>query len=245
MPGFTDTTSHLLAASMLLTPAAGWAFFATFLGLFNDERMLLALPFVLCWHFAPAVTMAWARQTAKWLVAVGLALGVYLGVRHGLQVGWIGPGIVTPKTYQNMGAEIHAFKPHLGSWMVWALNVFLSFRWAWVLVIAFVWRLCHRGEWTMAAVFAGFFGFGILASASVADVSRSIGYMTPAWLLATAWLAKENLSRMRSWGLWITIAQIGTPVFFTFEHFQVHWYRPLPLVLWRCFTGHDLADFVR
>jgi hypothetical protein len=245
MPGFTDTTSHLLAALMLLTPAGGWAFFATFLGLFNDERMALALPFVLCWHFPPAGTTAWARQTAKWLGAVGLALGAYLVVRHGLSVGWIGPGIVTPKTYHNMVAEIHAFRPHLGSWAVWALNVFLSFRWAWVLVIAFVWLLRGRQQWAMLAVFTGFLGFGILGSASVADVSRSIGYMTPAWLLAITWLADENLPGLQARLLWITIALVCTPVFFTFEHFQIHWYRPLPLVLWRCFTGQDLVHYFR
>jgi hypothetical protein len=178
-------------------------------------------------------------------LAVGLALGAYVAVRHGLSVGWIGPGIVTPKTYQTMGAEIHAFTPHLGSWAVWALNVFLSFRWAWVLVIAFVWRLRNRQERAMLAVFTGCLGFGILASASVADVSRSIGYMTPAWLLATAWLAEENRPRLKTRLLWITIALILTPVFFTFEHFQVHWYRPLPLVLWRCFTGEDLVHYFR
>jgi hypothetical protein len=245
MPGFTDTTSHLLAASMLLTPAAGWAFCATFLGLFNDERMALALPFVLCWHFPPVVTMGWARQTTRWLLTVGLALGAYLFIRHGLRVGWIGPGMATPKTYRTMGAEIHAFRPHLGSWAVWALNVFLSFRWAWVLVIAFAWLLRGRHQWAMLAVFTGFLGFGMLASASVADVSRSIGYMTPAWLLAVAWLADENLPGLQARLLWITIALILTPAFFTFEHFQIHWYRPLPLVLWRCCTGEDLVHYFR
>ncbi|MGA3006558.1 MAG: hypothetical protein ABSE59_01585 [Opitutaceae bacterium] len=244
-PGFTDTTSHLLAASMLLTPAAGWAFFATFLGLFNDERMVLALPFILCWHFPPAAKIVWIRKTARWSLGIGLALGAYFMVRHALGVGWIGPGIAIPATYKSMGTDVAAFRPHLGSWAVWALNVFLSFRWAWALVIAFAWLLQRRGAWTMLAVFGGFLVFGVLASMSVADVSRSIGYMTPAWLLATVWLAKENQPKLQSCLLWITIALILTPVFYTVEHFQVQWFRPLPLVLWRCFTGRDLANFLR
>ncbi|HTQ32252.1 MAG TPA: hypothetical protein VMI53_13655 [Opitutaceae bacterium] len=242
-PGYTDTTSHLLAASMLLTPAAGWTFAATLLGLINDERMVLALPFVLCWHFSPAATTAWIRQSARWLLAAGLALGAYLVLRHGLRVGWIGPGIPTPAVYQGIDADLKTFRPHLGSWSVWALNVFLSFRWAWWLVIAFAGLLCRQKKWAPAAVFAGFLGFGVLASACVADVSRSIGYMTPAWLLAADGLAKERPDGLCVRLFWLVIALLFTPVFFTFEHFQVNWFRPLPLVLWRCFTGGDLAKF--
>jgi hypothetical protein len=174
-----------------------------------------------------------------------LALGVYLVVRHGLSVGWIGPGIRPPEIYKTMQTQVAAFQPCLGSWRVWALNVFLSFRWAWGLILAFAWLLRRRGEWAMLAIFTGFLGFGILGSMSVADVSRSIGYMAPAWLLATAWLAKENEPKLRSGLLWIVIALVCTPVFYTFENFNVHWFRPLPLVLWRCFTGQDLVNFFR
>jgi hypothetical protein len=241
-PGFTDTLTHLLAASLLLTTSPSWVIAAIILGCLNDERMVLALPFALCWHFPPTLTAAWLRSAARWLLASLLALVVYGVLRHALTVGWVGPGIVQPAVYRGIGRDLVEFRPHLGSWSVWSLNVFLSFRWGWILIVAYLSTRAWQSQTRLAAgLFVAALALGTLASATVADVSRSVGFMATAWLLAIAGLAKSDPERTRTLLLRVDAALVLTPVFFTFEHFHVQWFRPLPLVLYRCMTGGDLV----
>src|SRR5690606_35247895 len=98
--GFTDTTTHASAASVLLTVRPAWGVFAIWAGLLNDERMLLALPFVFLWHWPDLATIKRRRaEVLWWLGGVGTGTLAYLALRHALTVGWIGPGIQTPEEY--------------------------------------------------------------------------------------------------------------------------------------------------
>lgn len=240
-PGFTDTTTHLLTACLLLTTAPHWTALALFFGLLNDERAILALPFVLLWHgTAESRTFHWRRSLLGWLAAVAGTILFYGLVRHALSVGWIGPGIESPKVYREMGESVWAIHPWLGSWPIWALNVFLSFRWAWALVLAFGVLLAMRREWFMLGMYSAAVAAGCLASALVADVARSIGYLFPAWLIAGIGLARMHEKGTRRWLALVVCALVVTPAFFTVEHFKVQWYRPLPLVIVRMATGWDL-----
>ena len=243
-PGFTDTVTHLLSVSLLLTTSPALVYAAILGGLLNDERMVLALPFVVCWNYPPSATVSWLKSASTWLSTAILSAGTYAFVRHGLTVGWIGAGIAQPEVYQKMGVNLREFRPHLGSWSVWALNVFLSFRWAWVLLLAYPCQLLRESRRTRAAFLVVFVALGALASAAVADVSRSVGFMAPALLLAVAGLKGLGTERLQSLLLWVLVALILTPVFFTFEDYHVQWFRPLPLVLWRCLTGWDLVQLL-
>lgn len=239
-PGFTDTFTHLAVGAMLVSSSARVAGLATLLGFLNDERMVLALPFVFLWHL-PSFLAAENRRTTttRWVLAVFAAAVVYAGLRYSLQVGWIGTGVPRPVVYQDISAHIGGFRPHLGSWTVWGLNVFLSFRWAWVLVFAWLILGWREGSRVSVSLAIGALAGGVLASAVVADVARSVGFLFPLLLVAIAGLASRDPQSTGVWLLRIVTALLATPVFFTFEHFQIHWFRPLPLVLWRCWReGH-------
>jgi hypothetical protein len=241
-PGFTDTVTHLLAACLLLAAGPAWTFAGIFLGVLNDERLVLALPFILCWHYPPAWSGAWVRAAGAWLAAAALSLVCYAFLRHALSTGLLGPGIARPAVYAEIGAHAGAFRPHLGSWAVWALNVFLSFRWAWLVVALYLAALTGKGGQAGPVCFLGAaLALGTLASLVVADVARSVGFMAPAWILATAGLESLRPARLPALLLGVVVALLLTPAFFTFEHFHVQWFRPLPLVIFRCLTGSDLV----
>ena len=233
MPGeFTDTVSHLCSVLLLLSTNPAGVVLWVLLGLFNDERTILALPFIFLWHFPPAFTPGWLRGSARWLTAATTAVGIYLLLRHALAAGWIGPGINTPAIYQEFGATITHLQPRIGSWETWALDVVWSFRWSWLIIAAYVGLLAARFRWLSLFTFTGALIAGTLLSGLVLDIGRSIGFMLPAWFLAVAGLQAEDESRARVF-LWrVVLALIVTPVIYYVDSAHPLWESPLPFVIW-------------
>jgi hypothetical protein len=243
--GLPDSTTHLFTVIMMINPGVFVTLVASLLGFLNDERMILALPFVLLWHYgSPEFHRAWWYRAIRWICAVLVGTGAYLVIRHALTVGWIGPGIVRPQVYGEMAVDVSNFRPWLRSWPVAILNIFLGFRWAWLLMASFSMTLIREKHYGFATYYLCALALGALASVLVADVSKSIGYAFPALLLAAAELNRRNAIQSCNRLFWIIAALVVTPAFYTIENFVIQWYRPLPLVIFRILTGWDLGHYI-
>jgi len=242
--GMPDGVTHFATAVCLLTGTPGWWIAMTIAGTLNDERFMLAIPFVLLWHAWPAASMgeAW-RKTWKLLLAFGAGLLVVMLIRHALKVGWIGSGITIEQDYTNA----QRFRTDLSGWLreegfICLANTMMAWRWLWLVWLAALCAAWRQGvRWWAGLVASGLFAV-VIASSFVADVSRSIGFAFPAVL--GVWLAAEKLrpEAARRWLWWGVLLCVVTPNFYFTDHVQ--WSRPLPLSVLRWLTGWDLLTIL-
>jgi hypothetical protein len=113
-------------------------------------------------------------------------------------------------------------------WLVFFLNVFMSFRWLWLVVIAFVLTPIPGISRTFKILFTGALAAALLSVATVMDVARSVGFLFPAILLAAVlWIPKNPIRAAKQ--LWlILLLLIVTPVFCINGNLPAFWL-PLPL----------------
>lgn len=136
-------TQLTLALALLISRP--WALIRlAFVGTSNYERFLVAAPFIVLWHARGAgirdlVRSSWPRVAGLLLAIVAVAF-----IRRGLTNGWWGPPILLPKVYQLiwqdviLGLKPFATHSRATGWLVFLVNVFMSFRWLWGVVIAFL-----------------------------------------------------------------------------------------------------------
>jgi hypothetical protein len=202
-PTYPDSVTHAAVVLCLLYPRAGLAFALTVAGTMNDERFVVAIPFILFWHLGWTGWRAGLIRHGRFLLGLGLGLVVVLILRHALAVGWIGPGIATPETYVKIKTDsILAFQPYGSTWPKFAVSAFMGFRWIWLVPLAF---LATRipGAHPFAKPAYGLLLFaGALSCAVVLDVSRSIGFLFPAVLVAATELYRQRAEwtvRLHGW----------------------------------------------
>lgn len=245
-PGVPDGATHFAVAVCLLAVSPAAAAIATILGTMNDERFVLAIPFLLLWHAWPVATMGEACRKVRGMAA-GFAAGltVVLFLRHALTIGWIGTGISIPRTYTNWAA----FRTNFALWwresgMTYLANVAVSWRWLWAVWLAGIWMAWRCGPRWWAGFLAAAMLCGCLLASLVADVSRSIGFFYPAALCS--WLALERYSPElgRKLLFWSVVLCALTPAFYLADQYAVQWARPLPLSLLRHWTGWDVLNLL-
>jgi hypothetical protein len=246
-PGVPDGVTHLAVALCMLTPSPWMALAMTVLGTMNDERFLLAVPFVLLWHASPRGTFL-AAVSRTWRPVVGYVSGlvIVLLVRNALTAGVIGPGIEQPETYAQMETFASRFVEWAREWwLVYMVNVAQGWRGMWVaylaaLVVLYVsgarWWLVLSGAGTMLAV---------LSTSLVADVSRSVGFFFPALVAVVVAALREKSVWMRRFLILGVVLCVIVPAFYLADHRTLHWARPLPLSLLRLWGGWDLLDLLR
>jgi len=239
-PGFPDAVTHLAVAVTLLSTSPIIALIATVFGTLNDERFVLAIPFVLLWFADEESFFVTIRNL--WKLALGFATGlaIALAFRHALTVGWIGSSIVKPQVYNEI--QTLAWSPWLG-WKLFFINTVLANRAMWLVLLAWTpGRLVSIRNWTDYACLLALL-FAVAASTVVADVSRSIGFAFP-WILIGMAKAFQDDSRFaRRLCSVSVILCILTPAFY-FPG-KVQWHRPLPLSIYRASSGWDLMDLIR
>lgn len=243
-PGSGDPLTLLAASVGLLSSNGILAAAMCALGTLNDERFVLAIPFILLWHRTiEGRSRMQTLQLAGWY-ALGLA--VVLLVRHALTVGLIGPGIQKPQVYTDIeqrAINLFVFAVDHPFWL--AANYFMSFRWFWFL-IPLGWLAGKSvGVKTLERQFyLASLLMVVAASTVVWDVSRSICFGFPMLLLALAWFDQEDPRRTLRWLLICLGLCVITPAFYVAPG-GLQLYLPLPLVALRLTTGWDVVDLIR
>jgi len=246
-PGFPDAVTHLAAAVLLLSRKAWLIVAMTILGTLNDERFVLAIPFLILWHARTESFAAILRSTWKEVAAFVVGLGIVVLVRNALKHGIIGPGIPDPEVYEAISGvlSLESLAP-LNGWKSYLVNVLTSYRALWLVMPFAVFALKGR----MARVLFGVGLSGVLfASGSVADVSRSIGFAFPALVLAAAGLPAASARATRILGGAVALCLL-TPAFHVAPGsflwgLEVQVERPLILSIVRAKTGWDILDLAR
>lgn len=241
--GHPDSLS-LLPAALLMCSRRTWIVFATtFLGVLNDERFILALPFIVLWWWIDDLS-SW-QNFRLWLpqaLAFLAAMVVYSVLRLSLFYGWIGPGI----DYQ-WGSTFSQYAIRLispGSWPGLLVMVLMSFRWLWIIPTLWLIRstrsLFAMKDWiyflSLFTVIAASFAFS-------ADVSRNIAFAFPFLPVAVLWLSRDHgfgdstLRRVLAVSLGLNIITPAATFFDTPDSINpLKWgslYLPLPANVWR------------
>jgi hypothetical protein len=242
MLGYPDSVAHLLAACLLLTRRPWLIGAMVAAGMLTDERFILELPFVFLWHYcAPASREGrWLRNA--WLPVI-LGLAVCLVVRRALTIGWIGPGIAAPKTYGDILNTLYSMHPYNMSWGVWLANVFMGFRWTWIVVVAGVaFRARHR-QGQEVPIFVVILSGCVAASMLVFDAARSVGFCYIAIILSLSWLIEAAPGVARRLGQWSAWMCFLTPSLWVVPGYVI-WLRPLPLRVVAFLSNRDPLDWI-
>jgi hypothetical protein len=241
-PGFPDSITHLAVAALLVSNHRGLLILLTACGTLNDERFVLAIPFLLLWHATSGSLRGLVKEGAVPTAAIALGLLIAAGVRFALESGRIGPGIEVPELYAELGS-LERRGPHDG-WTSYLVNVVMSYRWLW---IVFVLALLGPARWNAARYgYVVSLVLVVIASAGVADVSRSIGFAFPAFLIAVCDLPRMG-TRPNRWLRPLVFLCLATPCFHVNQAIggkglNVQLERPLPFSILRAATGWDVLD---
>lgn len=212
-PGYPDSVSHTLATLCLFGIHPGAYIPLVFFGLLNDERMLFALPFIVLWKFPGLLDrradfLGAARHSA--CMVAGIL--VWLLVRFMLASGIIGSGFEVPPTYGDMAAAFASLSPYgRATWPMWFWNVFMAYRWFWVLLAA---GLLARGTSPRARGLAALvMGVIVVSSYPVGDASRTIAFAFIGILCALGWTWQAwGAARTRRVVIALTVLLYLTPV---------------------------------
>jgi len=232
--GSFDAVTQLTLALALLISRSWTLAPLAFVGTLNDERFLIAAPFIVLWHAREAGLRELLRSSWPRIVALLLALGAVAFFRHGLTSEPWGKPMLLPKVYQLIWQDVILGLKPFGThsrptgWLVFLVNVFMSFRWLWWVVIAFLLTPLPNVSRTFKFLFAGALVAALLSTAAVMDVARSVGFLFPAILLAAVHWIPANAIRAARQLWWILLFLIVTPVFCINGNLPAFWL-PLPL----------------
>ncbi|MFA6961800.1 MAG: hypothetical protein WC205_13685 [Opitutaceae bacterium] len=234
--GYIDSLTHLGAAVALIAAAPLSAVAVLIAGL-NDERIVLALPFIALWR-CPASCLANWKSPQSWIsfgratapLAGGLA-GV-LFVRHALTAGWLGPGVSMPPLYHQIADTVRQGRPWLESWSVWFVNWLKGPGWLWLFIAAPFLSARWRPALPPAIVLGFCFVLACVSTFIVADVARSIGFAFPAALLCILWVHGLNASAARKLAVVVASLQVVTPAVWIYQGWQWVQFRPLLWEFW-------------
>lgn len=162
-------------------------------------------------------------------------------VRYALTQGIIGPGIELPAVYREMSSHYP-----WTSWRVWFINIITAYRWAWLVLLL---PLFTGGPWLQKGILLSCLLLGAFASATVADVSRSMGFMFPAFLVAACAVHGSVRTRNRIL-IGAVILCIVTPSFHvqdtsSGQGINIQPLYPLPISLMRAWFDIDVLSALK
>ena len=182
--GHNDSLSFL-PISIVLCIRKWWVILiATFIGCLNDERFVLAIPFLLLWWWPKEYKNL--KDIFQKLIPIIfpllIGLFIFIVIRIFLSIGLIGPGIESESSFLkylliDFGLKGKILNP--STWPSVLVQVFLSYRWVWIIVILSISILMNNG-YSLKFFFFIFSLIGtILISTVNADISRSIAFAFP------------------------------------------------------------------
>lgn len=243
--GIPDSVTHLATALAMLTPTPWLIGFATVVGTLNDERFVIAIPFILLWHLGSKDSRLEVKKIIKPLIGFLCGLFIVLIIRYALTVGWIGPGIVIPKLYSQISEKsISNFQPWDSTWLQFLINIFLGYRWVWIIFFVAILKRWNSYNRLFLVILSASVFFATLSTMIVADVSRSTSFFFPAIIISVCLVYDRYPIFCQRILLASVILCILTPCFIIGGG-DIQLYRPLPLVLLRTYTNWDILDIFR
>ena len=241
--GFPDSVSHLFVALALLSRRPSVTFLTLTAAGLNDERAFLALPLVVLWQIYLTPDRVRRVLLAHGAAAVGAVIAVWF-TRQALTHGLIGPGITRPTLYGRIHEKVLlSGQPWDSTWGKFSFNVFMAYRWLWLMPLLACIVPASTLQRRICVLALAVLVAGSLSTVIVADVSRSVGFLFPALLLALLHLLRTpGLSHWR-WAAGLLLLQLLTPVFYHVGDWSGHC-RPYPVEWIRLVTGIDPVDVV-
>ncbi len=243
--GHPDSLTLLPIALMLMSRNPLLVTACVFIGALNDERLVLAMPFLALWWWPKAESFKhFLSSICIPGVAFCFGLGLVILVRVSLAQGLIGHGVDAAYGSGELfgGPFSRVWKPN--EWPGLLVMVFLGFRWLWLiplLAVSFLWR--QKSSFRIL-VYALSLSAASLATFTVVDVSRSFAFLFPCVLVGLQILHENGWSdrRLSRWLAWCLGLNILTPALKVFGLPQQWWrdplswaspYLPLPINLWQ------------
>jgi hypothetical protein len=231
--GHPDSLSFLAIAILMCTKRVEVSALASFIGALNDERFLLALPFIALWWWPQTFSVrqafrAWNSQF--WGIGIGLLCWFIL--RIALTQGWIGDPISDPYVGDYVGSEPLRRLLNPKEWPSLVVMVFLGYRWLWVTpALAIYVGFSSKGGFDLRiACYALAIAVGIVACFSMADISRSLAFVFPIVLIGVLDIVKSPLSSqngVKKLLLLLLAANVVTPAAIVFAGPGSYWLNPL------------------
>ena len=244
--GLFDVVGIALLALCMLTRRSWLALLFALAASFSDERALIALPIVICWHaFRPEVAVdAGAVERGDRLVAittepslvrrflrplpvlVALTVVLHLGIRTWLKHRY---GLVESHNRYPDNPYTQLRNYPNGIWG--------AFEGLWLVIVAGIATLVHRRQWALALLFGVVGVPSLLVGMSVVDVSRAIAFAWPLAPLAALGLRGLPAGAIRRL-VWITTGVcVVWPMVYAAGDQTVDWFYPAPLVVIHLVTG--------
>jgi len=223
-PGFPDSVAWLCVAVVIRYPKLLIVFLATLIGIFNDERFLLALPLayaVIFFQERRELHKSVSKILPFFTITV-VALVVSYFLRRGIAQGWVGNAPLT-------GNYLPADKFHFPFTFWHLLNLTFAFTFLWLVVTLAALKDSKYAKiyWITILFYSA---FTIYLCTYAFDYWRSIACLFPVFILSA--LAIQNMLNALPRNLLLAIIALTvlTPeIYFTGN--APKWMRPLPIAL--------------
>lgn len=231
--GFPDAVAWCCVAAMMRFRSPSVWGLLTFIGLFNDERMLLAIPlaYAAAFHGTRHDVLRWPRLAIPFVLAVLGGIAAALVVRYGIRTGFIGGAPLT-------GPEL----PPTGGKFPWGraqtFSVLSSYAFFWALPLAaLALDRLNRLFWGLVVAYAA---LAVYVSHYAFDFWRSLGAIYPLFVLSFLVLARVGMRRGKTLLLVLTASMLLRPQCYCAV--TVRLLRPLPLALYELWRGESVIE---
>ena len=251
--GHPDSLTFLPISLLMISKQPILIIIATSIGCINDERIILSLPFILLWWWPK--NESWKRSLKKLFPIIfssfiGIAIAFF--IKKLLLQSLIDPEILEPYEGHFIDSFFRILNP--SNWLGLFVTVFLGFRWFWTVpILALIVTLNNKLS-IRSSLFVVSSLISVLATLTVADISRSCAFFFPMIPVAIEILKDQSAwteSKLKLWISWIICLNVLTPALKVYgippEWWAVNpleWATPalpLPVNLWNWFTSPNGA----
>ncbi|HEX4053282.1 MAG TPA: hypothetical protein VHX86_03365 [Tepidisphaeraceae bacterium] len=220
--GYQDSLGCLAIALALCIESIPLAALAFLVGMFAEERILVAGPLFVLWHAMNETDGRWLRRavlrSASLVLVLGLWLIYYIALQHSLSIKLSN---VTNVAFE----DFRQYKSY-----VWP-GFYYGLRAAWLLPAILVGRwVLQRGKRGHAALLAASIAVVFIVSLRVGDISRVCCLAFPAVLLGAVYLYRSGAQSLRYYALAAFALNIVSPCL-SVTQYHMRFFYPLPIAV--------------
>lgn len=239
--GYPDAVSWLLIMTMLVHPSWVIWLICPLLALFNDERMIVSIPFILAilLYKDRDDLFLILKKSLFYLSGTVLAIAIgYLG-REAIRVGFIGNHPIMDPIYPTSGIGAYQLRFYIE-------GLLISFGALWILPLAAVFTQ-PRDTKRSRAYWLGLFIYSLSAIIFCAfplDFCRSLACIFPFFILCIIRIYQSSPKSANQLLLWICLFMLVTPKLDQVGG-TILWVRPLPVGIFEYQTKRSLFTRIK